>query len=39
MKQTINQIKQDLITCVALASGVMATITGVSFILIEIFGY
>lgn len=38
MKQTINQIKQDL-TCLALASGVMATITGVSFILIEIFGY
>jgi hypothetical protein len=35
MKQTI---KQDLIS-VALASGVMATITGVSFILIEIFGY
>ncbi len=38
MKQTINQIKQDLI-CVALASGVMATITSVSFILVEIFGY
>jgi hypothetical protein len=38
MKQTINQIKQDL-TCLVLASGVMATITGVSFILIEIFGY
>ena len=35
MKQTI---KQDLISLV-LASGVMATITGVSFILIEIFGY
>jgi len=38
MKKTINQIKQDLI-CVALASGVMATITSVSFILVEIFGY
>ena len=35
MKQTI---KQDLIS-LALAGGVMATITGVSFILIEIFGY
>ena len=38
MKQTINQIKEDL-TSVVLASGVMARITSVSFILIEIFGY
>ena len=38
MKQTIIKMKEDLI-CLALATGVMASMTGLSLILIRIFTF